>query len=150
MKSLLTITLMNVSFAYQLYIRFDYGQYTYWSLIWCFGHCLILWWVNWWKCWRQVVSELEPSAIQEAESDDGSSATRFLVMLLRPVDISPPETGKIDVRVSRFSFTFSKPLIMIWSRSPKLKIGNLINSTMVQLYQLDFWVVNHRNDSWIR
>ncbi len=89
---------------------------------------------------NRVVGELELSAIQEAMNQMmGSSATSLSVMLSRPVDISPPETGNIDVEsVKIFERLFEAPNNDMVKVTFKLKIGNLINSTMVQLYQLDF------------
>jgi flagellar motor switch protein FliN/FliY len=88
----------------------------------------------------RVVGDLELSAIQEAMNQMmGSSATSLSVMLSRPVDISPPETGNIDVEsVKVFEKLFESPEKDMVKVAFRLKIGNLIDSTMVQLYKLDF------------
>jgi flagellar motor switch protein FliN/FliY len=55
------------------------------------------------------------------------------------VDISPPETGTIDVEsVKVFEKLFESPEKDMVKVAFRLKIGNLIDSTMVQLYKLDF------------
>ena len=88
----------------------------------------------------KTVGELELSAIQEAMNQMmGSSATSLSVMLSRPVDISPPETGNIDVEsVKVFEKLFEAPDKDMVKLYFKLKFGILIDSTMVQLYRLDF------------
>lgn len=89
---------------------------------------------------EREVGDLELSAIQEAMNQMmGSSATSLSTMLSRTVDISPPETGNIDVEsVKVFERLFKTPEKDMVKVTFKLKIAGLIDSTMVQLYKLDF------------
>ena len=86
------------------------------------------------------VSELHLSAASEAMNQMmGTSATSMATMLGVPVDISTPDVNRIDVEsVKLFERMFEDPEDKFLKVSFRLEIGNLIDSTMVQLYPLMF------------
>ncbi len=86
------------------------------------------------------VSELHLSAASEAMNQMmGTSATSMATMLGIPVDISTPDVNRIDVEsVKLFERMFEDPEDKFLKISFRLEIGDLIDSTMVQLYPLLF------------
>ena len=87
-----------------------------------------------------VVTEMHMSAVSEAMNQMMGSASTSLSMLLnRDVDISPPKTDNIDVEsVKVFEKLFvseEKDFVKI---KFKLKIGDVVDSVMVQLYPISF------------
>ncbi|MCR5097971.1 MAG: flagellar motor switch phosphatase FliY [Lachnospiraceae bacterium] len=86
------------------------------------------------------ISELHLSAASEAMNQMmGTSATSMATMLGIPVDISTPDVNRIDVEsVKLFERMFEDPEDKFLKISFRLEVGNLIDSTMVQLYPLLF------------
>ena len=86
------------------------------------------------------ISEIHLSAASEAMNQMmGTSATSMATMLGVPVDISTPDVNRIDVEsVKLFEKMFEDPEDKFLKVSFRLEIGNLIDSTMVQLYPLLF------------
>ncbi len=86
------------------------------------------------------ISEIHLSAASEAMNQMmGTSATSMATMLGVPVDISTPDVNRIDVEsVKLFERMFEDPEDKFLKISFRLEIGNLIDSTMVQLYPLLF------------
>ena len=76
------------------------------------------------------VSDLQLSAISEAS---------LSVMLNRAVDITPPETDTIDVEsIKIFENIFKTPDKDMVKVTFHFRVGDLIDSTMIQLYRLNF------------
>ena len=86
------------------------------------------------------VSDLQLSAISEAMNQMmGSAATSLSVMLNRAVDITPPETDTIDVEsIQIFENIFKTPDKDMVKVTFHFRVGDLIDSTMIQLYRLNF------------
>lgn len=87
------------------------------------------------------VGELQKSAVSEAMNQMmGTAATSMSTMLSRPIDISTPSVEAIDVNsVKVFEKMFDNPSDMFVKISFRMEIEpGLIDSTMVQLYPLDF------------
>ena len=86
------------------------------------------------------VSDLQLSAISEAMKQMmGNAATSLSVMLGRAVDITPPETDTVDVEsIKIFENIFATPDKDMVKVTFRLKVGDLIDSTMIQLYRLTF------------
>ena len=86
------------------------------------------------------VSDLQLSAISEAMNQMmGSAATSLSVMLNRAVDITPPETDTIDVEsIKIFENIFKTPDKDMVKVTFHFRVGDLIDSTMIQLYRLNF------------
>ena len=86
------------------------------------------------------LGELHLSAISEAMNQMmGSSATSLSSMLGRTIDISPPEASLIDINDFSKGEEFSKFLSGTFvSIRFRMQIGDLIDSTILQLYPLDF------------
>ena len=86
------------------------------------------------------VSDLQLSAISEAMNQMmGSAATSLSVMLNRAVDITPPETDTIDVEsIKIFENIFKTPDKDMVKGTFRFRVGDLIDSTMIQLYRLNF------------
>ncbi len=86
------------------------------------------------------VSDLQLSAISEAMNQMmGSAATSLSVMLNRAVDITPPETDTIDVEsIKIFENIFKTPDKDMVKVTFRFRVGDLIDSTMIQLYRLNF------------
>ena len=91
---------------------------------------------------QEEVNEMHLSAISEAMNQMmGASATSLAALLDRMVDISPPEVCKIDVdSVKTFEKIFASPQDQFVKVAFKMDIGDLIHSTMVQLYPVSFAV----------
>lgn len=86
------------------------------------------------------LGELHLSAISEAMNQMmGSSATSLSSMLGKMIDISPPEASLIDINdfasKGELSDFLSGTFVSIQFR---MQIGDLIDSTILQLYPLDF------------
>ncbi|MBQ7677641.1 MAG: flagellar motor switch phosphatase FliY [Lachnospiraceae bacterium] len=86
------------------------------------------------------VNEMHLSAASEAMNQMmGTSATSMASMLEVPVDISTPEISRIDVEsVKMFEKMFESVKDRFVKISFRMTIGNLIDSTMVQLYPVEF------------
>ena len=85
------------------------------------------------------ISELHLSAISEAMNQMmGSSATSLSSMLGKTIDISPPEASLVDLQTkepAELSPFLEDKLVKI---SFKMQIEDLVDSTLMQLYPLDF------------
>lgn len=85
------------------------------------------------------ISELHLSAISEAMNQMmGSSATSLSSMLGKTIDISPPEASLVDLQTkepSELSPFLEDKFVKI---SFKMQIDDLVDSTLMQLYPLDF------------
>ena len=85
------------------------------------------------------VSELHLSAISEAMNQMmGSSATSLSSMLGKTIDISPPEANLVDLKTKEpkdLSPFLEGSFVKI---SFKMQIEDLVDSTLMQLYPLDF------------
>lgn len=88
------------------------------------------------------VTELHLSAASEAMNQMmGTSATSMASMLGIPVDISTPEINRIDVEsVKMFEKMFESEQEKFVKIAFRMEIGDLIDSTMVQLYPVRFAV----------
>ena len=88
------------------------------------------------------VNDMHMSAISEAMNQMmGASASSLATLLDRMVDISPPEVCKIDVdSVKTFEKIFDSSMEQFVKVAFKMDIGDLIHSTMVQLYPIPFAV----------
>ncbi len=86
------------------------------------------------------VNEMHLSAISEAMNQMmGAAATSLAALLDRMVDISPPEVCKIDVdSVKVFEKIFANSNELFVKVAFTIDIGDLIHSTMVQLYPISF------------
>ncbi len=87
------------------------------------------------------LGELQKSAVSEAMNQMmGSAATSMSTMLNRMIDISTPTVDMIDVNsVKIFEKIFDNPADLFVKISFRMVIEpGLIDSTMVQLYPLDF------------
>lgn len=85
------------------------------------------------------ISELHLSAISEAMNQMmGSSATSLSSMLGKTIDISPPEASLVDLQTKEprdLSPFMEDNFVKI---SFKMQIEDLVDSTLMQLYPLDF------------
>ena len=88
------------------------------------------------------VNDMHLSAASEAMNQMmGTSATSMASMLEVPVDISTPDISRIDVEsVKMFEKMFESQKDMFVKISFRMTIGDLIDSTMVQLYPVEFAV----------
>ncbi len=88
----------------------------------------------------QSVGELQLSAVSEAMNQMmGSASTALSMMLNREVDITPPKTDNIDVEsVKIFEKLFESPELDFVKVKFSLKIEDVVDSTMVQLYPISF------------
>ncbi|MBR1635766.1 MAG: flagellar motor switch phosphatase FliY [Lachnospiraceae bacterium] len=88
------------------------------------------------------VTDLHLSAASEAMNQMmGTSATSMASMLGIPVDISTPEINRIDVEsVKMFEKMFESEQEKFVKIAFRMEIGDLIDSTMVQLYPVRFAV----------
>ena len=86
------------------------------------------------------VNELHLSAASEAMNQMmGTSATSMASMLAIPVDISTPDVSRIDVEsVKMFEKMFESEQEKFVKIAFRMEIGDLIDSTMVQLYPVRF------------
>lgn len=88
----------------------------------------------------EEISDLHLSAISEAMNQMmGASATSLSTMLDKIIDISPPEASRIDlmeyVNGGAIASFLSGVFVKITFR---MQIGELVDSTIMQLYPLDF------------
>ena len=85
------------------------------------------------------LTELHLSAVSEAMNQMmGSAATALSKMLNRMIDISPPKTNNIDVEsIKLFESLFQSPKKDMVKVTFDLKIGDHIDSNMVQLYPIE-------------
>ncbi len=85
------------------------------------------------------ISELHLSAISEAMNQMmGSSATSLSSMLGKTIDISPPEASLVDLQQKEpqeLTPLLGEKFVKI---SFKMQIEDLVDSTLMQLYPLDF------------
>ncbi len=85
------------------------------------------------------IGELQLSAISEAMNQMmGASATSLSTMISRKVDISPPQATVLDMiddDPSDIAEFLTQTFVKI---SFKMQIGDLIDSTLMQLYPIDF------------
>ena len=86
------------------------------------------------------IGELHLSAISEAMNQMmGSAATSLSSMLNKTIDISPPHADLIDLQENVDEGTIDEflknPFVKI---SFKMEIGDLVNSTIMQLYPISF------------
>lgn len=88
------------------------------------------------------ISELQLSAASEAMNQMmGTSATSMSTMLNIPIDISTPVVNQIDVEsVKLFEKMFDSSEEKFVKIAFRMEIGDLIDSTMVQLYPVHFAV----------
>ena len=86
------------------------------------------------------LTELHMSAVSEAMNQMmGSAATSLSTLLEIPTDISTPEVNTIDVESVRiFEKMFEGRNDNFVKISFHMTVGNLIDSTMVQLYPVEF------------
>lgn len=86
------------------------------------------------------VTDLHLSAISEAMNQMmGKAATSMADMLGQPVDISTPELCSIDVEsVKSFEKMFESTLDKFVKISFRMTVGEVLDSSMVQLYPLAF------------
>lgn len=89
---------------------------------------------------QDELSELHLSAISEAMNQMmGSSATSLSSMLGRMIDISPPEASLINLsefkQASEIAAFLEEDFVKI---SFRMQIGDLVDSTIMQLYPVDF------------
>ena len=86
------------------------------------------------------VTDLHLSAISEAMNQMmGRSATSMSEMLGEPVDISTPVLNAIDVdSVKNFEKMFESQLDKFVKISFRMSVANILDSTMVQLYPVQF------------
>ncbi|WP_010630946.1 flagellar motor switch phosphatase FliY [Sporolactobacillus vineae] len=84
------------------------------------------------------ISEMEMSAVQEAMNQMmGSSSTAMSTVFNRRIDISPPQLTLMDVKTRRGIEHIPKDQVM-FEVSFKLRIGNLVNSNIMQLMPVKF------------
>ncbi len=86
------------------------------------------------------LGELHLSAISEAMNQMmGSSATSLSSMLGKKIDISPPEANLVDLLEAKNGGDISPFLAGKFVKiSFRMKIGELIDSSIIQLYPIDF------------
>lgn len=86
------------------------------------------------------LTELHLSAVSEAMNQMmGSASTALSKLLNRSIDISPPKTDNVDVEsIKIFEKLFASPKKDMVKVTFQLKIGDFIDSSMVQLYPLGF------------
>ena len=84
------------------------------------------------------VTDLHLSAASEAMNQMmGTAASSMATMLGTPTDISTPEVNRIDVEsVKLFEKMFDSEQDMFLKIAFRLEVGDLIDSTMVQLYPI--------------
>ena len=84
------------------------------------------------------LGEIHLSAVQEAMNQMmGSAATSMSTVFSKKIDISPPEVDLLDVKEGEGTEQIPKedPLVKV---SFRLKVGDLIDSHIMQLYPLTF------------
>lgn len=82
------------------------------------------------------ITDLHLSAVSEAMNQmTASSATAMSKMFDSKIEISPPSVQSVDISTFRFPDDISDDLFV--KINFKMKIGNLIDSTIMQLYPFD-------------
>ncbi|NMD69115.1 flagellar motor switch phosphatase FliY [Bacillus sp. DNRA2] len=82
------------------------------------------------------LTDLHLSAVQEAMNQMmGSAATSMSTMIHQKVDISPPEIDLVDIPLEKMKEIDDNILIKV---SFRLKVGELIDSNMLQLIPISF------------
>lgn len=86
------------------------------------------------------LGELHLSAISEAMNQMmGSAATSLSTMLDVLIDISPPESSLVDLQAFQDAAEISPFLASTFVKiSFRMQIGDLVDSTIMQLYPIDF------------
>ena len=86
------------------------------------------------------IGELHLSAISEAMNQMmGASATSLSTMLDEVIDISPPEASRIDLMEHVDGGAIAAFLTGVFVKITfRMQIGDLVDSTIMQLYPLDF------------
>jgi len=86
------------------------------------------------------LGELHLSAISEAMNQMmGSAATSLSTMLGMLIDISPPESSLVDLKAFQDAAEISPFLAGTFVKiSFRMQIGDLVDSTIMQLYPIDF------------
>jgi len=86
------------------------------------------------------LSELHLSAISEAMNQMmGASATSLSTMLGKMIDISPPEASQVDFTEGKAGADIAEFLGGTFAKvSFRMQIDDLVDSTIMQLYPLDF------------
>lgn len=86
------------------------------------------------------LGELHLSAISEAMNQMmGAAATSMSTMLGKMIDISPPEASLIDLQDFKQGGEIAEFLAGIFVKiSFRMQIGDLVDSTILQLYPIDF------------
>ncbi len=86
------------------------------------------------------IGDLHMSAISEAMNQMmGTAATSMSSMIQIPVDITPPDTMKIDVEsIKFFEKMFATDNDLFVKIAFRMEVGDLIDSTMVQLFPVGF------------
>jgi len=86
------------------------------------------------------LGELHLSAISEAMNQMmGSAATSLSQMLGSMIDISPPEASLVDLQEFKMGEEIANFLAGTFVKIAfKMQIGNLVDSTILQLYPVDF------------
>ncbi len=86
------------------------------------------------------LGELHLSAISEAMNQMmGSAATSLSTMLGTLIDISPPESSLVDLKAFQDAAEISPFLASTFAKiSFRMQIGDLVDSTIMQLYPIDF------------
>ena len=86
------------------------------------------------------LSDLHLSAISEAMNQMmGAAATSLSTMLNKLIDISPPEATLVDLPTQQFGDEIADFLAGTFVKiSFRMQIGELVDSTIIQLYPIDF------------
>jgi flagellar motor switch protein FliN/FliY len=85
-----------------------------------------------------LVDEIHLSAVQEAMNQMmGNAATSMSTIFNKRVDISPPSIDIIDIQHGKGTEKIPKDELLV-KVSFRLKVGNLIDSSIMQLLPLDF------------
>ncbi len=86
----------------------------------------------------EVMDEIQISAVQEAMNQMmGSAATSMSTVFNKRVDISPPTVDLLDVQQGQGTENLPEDELLV-KVSFRLKVGNLINSSIMQILPLDF------------
>jgi flagellar motor switch protein FliN/FliY len=86
----------------------------------------------------EVLDEIQLSAVQEAMNQMmGSAATSMSTVFNKRVDISPPTINVLDISHGQGTETIPEDELLV-KVSFRLKVGELINSSIMQVLPLDF------------
>lgn len=87
----------------------------------------------------EELDEIHLSAISEAMNQMiGSSSTALSDMISKKIDINPPKVYKVNLSNKDYDFKFMKNDEKIVRISFKMTIGNLVDSSIMQLLPIDF------------